>query len=94
MTARTIDFTKKAQRQLLKLPADIQRRTVAAIDELQHPITDRRKASKFQGQKKNEPATYRLRVGTHRVLYAVTKDDPQVIILHIGPRSTAYRKRK
>ncbi|MBM3898253.1 MAG: type II toxin-antitoxin system RelE/ParE family toxin [Thaumarchaeota archaeon] len=38
---------------------------------------------------KGLPNSYRLRVGTYRILYTITKPD-QIVIFRISPRESAY----
>ena len=40
---------------------------------------------------KGEKRRYRYRVGEHRVIYSVDKENNKVIITLIAPRSSAYR---
>ncbi len=35
--------------------------------------------------------TYRLRVGSYRVLYEVRRDSREIVVTRVAPRSQAYR---
>ncbi len=68
----------------------MQRRMVAAIDELKSPDVGHQKVKKVKGRKKGEPPIYRVRAGNYRALYTVDEHDG-VTILHIRHRSAAYK---
>ena len=66
MTARHIAYTNRAKRELLALSEAMQRRMVAAIDELKSPDVSHKKVKKLKGQKKGESPIYRVRAGNYR----------------------------
>ena len=90
MTSRYIAYTNRAKRELLALSEAMQRRVVAAIDELKSPAVSHQKVKKLKGRKKGEPPIYRVRAGNYRALYTVDEQDG-VTILHIRHRSAAYK---
>jgi mRNA interferase RelE/StbE len=82
-------FTRAADRDLQKLPDDVQKRIVRAVAALAH---DPRPpgAVKLAG----EDDLWRIRVGDYRVIYTVEDDRLVVVVIRIAHRRDAYRKRK
>lgn len=82
----TIEVSSAAARALKKLPADAGRPIRAAIDAL---ADDPRPP----GVKKLRDAggLYRIRVGTHRVIYAVEDRALRVLVVDLGDRRDVYR---
>lgn len=80
-------FTSAAERGLLALPKDVQRRIDQRLLALQdHPRPPGIKALK------GNTGIYRLRVGDYRVLYKVHDDQVVVVIVAVGHRREVYRK--
>lgn len=86
--AYRVELTPGAQRELRRLPPDVQERLEApilALGENPRPAGVR----KLQG----EPDVWRNRVGPYRVVYDIHDDRCLVIILKVARRSeTTYRK--
>ena len=86
MTRHRIEISRTAEKQLKKLPRDLQRRLARAMEELAadpHPPGSR----KLTGH----DDVYRVRVGTYRVIYSVARRKLIVIILKRGHRKDVYR---
>ncbi len=81
-----LHIARRAQKALEKLPAKDQHRIMAALDEIA--------ANPFSGDIKrlrNEPATWRRRVGSYRVFFDIDPEKLLVEILEITRRtSTTY----
>ena len=76
---------RSAEKELDALPASVRGRIVArllGLEENPRPVG----VTKLQGQ-----ASYRLRVGNYRVLYAIDDTDRLVTIYAIGHRREVYR---
>lgn len=81
-----IQFKPSAANTLRKLPKGVQRRIaarVAALAENPRP----RGVEKLAGL----DATYRVRVGDYRIIYATRDDVLLVLVLKIGHRREVYR---
>ncbi len=76
-----------AERQLKKLPREVQQRLRGRIDELadQPRPLGCRKLVGYQD-------VYRIRVGLYRVIYSVDDEKVIVIILKLGHRRGVYRR--
>jgi mRNA interferase RelE/StbE len=87
LPGNSVFIEKKAQRQLEKLPKEIQAKIGGAIDLLQDEgFSQNLDIKKLQGLGNK----YRIRVGKHRILFELSKNS--VIIYAILPRETAYGK--
>lgn len=78
-------ITKKAQKELDKLPDPLAKIIVANILSLStnpSPLNSKR----LQGQE-----NYRLRIGAFRAIYTVDKKSKEITILRIADRKTIYR---
>jgi mRNA interferase RelE/StbE len=75
-----------ADRQLRKLPTNVQRRIVSAAEQLS--VNPRP-----PGVKKLEGGDelYRIRVGDYRIIYQIAEQQVLVLILRIAHRKDAYR---
>ncbi len=81
-----IVLSKRARRQILKLPAGVDRRVEDAIDDLaQDP--------RPQGVKKLKAGDelYRLRVGSYRILYHIEDKRLVVLVVKAVDRRDVYR---
>jgi mRNA interferase RelE/StbE len=78
-------LTKRAQRDLVSIPLQIQRRLVGALDELTEKGTS---ASNTKKLRTPFPG-YRKRVGDYRILFEVNEEI--AVIYRISKRSEAYR---
>jgi mRNA interferase RelE/StbE len=84
----TVRIAPAAQRQFRALPRAVQDRVQPRIDALsQDP--------RPPGAKKlaAETELYRIRIGDHRVVYAIRDDALLVTVLAVGHRSDIYKKR-
>ena len=78
-------ITKKAQKELDKLPDPIARiivRSLQQLEETPYPANSK----KLQGRD-----NYRLRVGSFRAIYTVNKKEKEITILRVADRKTIYR---
>jgi mRNA interferase RelE/StbE len=81
-----IRFKKKAYKELLKAPAAMIKRVVAAIDEL--AIDPRPEGSKkLKGSREN---LWRIRIGDYRVIYLIEETIKVVEVRKIGHRKDIY----
>jgi mRNA interferase RelE/StbE len=80
-----VDLENRAQRELLELPKEIQRRLSTVLDDLQ--VNPRPPGAKKLIGKEG----YRIRKGDYRILYTI--NDPQLLvqIYRIGHRREIYR---
>jgi Cytotoxic translational repressor of toxin-antitoxin stability system len=84
----SVFIEKKAQKQLLKLPQELQERVSNAIDTLQ----DEGFSSSLDIKRlKGLGNRYRIRVGNYRILFELSKNHV-IIVYAILPRETAYSK--
>jgi len=80
-----LSLTKKAEKELEKLPQSIARNVVENIKVLgtdPYPTNSK----KLAGQD-----NYRLRVGAFRVIYWVDKKNKEITVLRVADRKTVYR---
>jgi len=78
-------ITKKASKELDKIPDALARKIADRISKLQtnrHPPNSK----KLQGQN-----NHRLRIGSYRVIYTINKPKKEITILRIADRKTIYR---
>ena len=81
-----IEISSAAQRQVKKLPRDIQADIILAIEALaSDPRPDGVK--KLKGEEK----AYRIRVKDYRILYDIQDDLLLVIVVAVGHRREVYR---
>jgi mRNA interferase RelE/StbE len=87
MPPYAIEFKPSADKALKRLPAEAQRRIVAAVERLaENPRPTG--AVKLQGEER----TYRLRVGDYRVIYDIHDEMLIVVVLRVAHRKDAYRR--
>jgi mRNA interferase RelE/StbE len=79
-------ITRTAEKQLKKLPPDIQRKIAAMIVSL--GIEPRPFSSK---KMTGSSATYRIRVGNYRIVYDILEREVVVTVLKVGHRKDIYR---
>lgn len=86
MAGYAIYFKPSADKQLAKLPQDVQRRIVAAVDDL---ANDPRPAGvvKIAG----DDNLWRIRVGDYRVVYEIHDDRLLVLVIRVAHRKDVYR---
>lgn len=86
MRSYHVRFTKRAAKELSKLPRTAQERIAAAVDGLKE---EPRPAgvTKLSG----DAELYRIRVGDYRVLYGIEDDVLLVLVVRVGHRRDVYR---
>lgn len=81
-----VEISKRALKQLNKLPSEIQERIQLKIDEL--AIEARPNGVK---KLKNSEIGYRIRLGDYRILYDIYDDILLITVVEIGHRSKIYQ---
>ncbi len=79
-----ITFTRRAMRDIRKLPKDVQRRMELAMDEL---LDDVRAGDKLHGGWKG---CWKLRAGDYRIIYKI-KSEASVEVQYVKHRRRAYK---
>ena len=80
-------LTKRAVKNFRKLPEDLQNRCGEMFDALNHSFAPiRLNVKKLKGYEN----TYRIRVGSCRIIYKVNKNEKSIVIYGILPRKSAY----
>jgi mRNA interferase RelE/StbE len=81
-----VEFKRSAQKQLERLPKNIQRRIADAIDGLA-------KNPRPHGyiQMETDDILYRIRVGDYRIIYEIIDNRLVVLVIRIGHRREVYR---
>ncbi len=85
MSRYRIEFLKTAQKELLKLPKEIQQRIATKLDALlidPYP-PDAKKL-------KNGNGRFRIRVGDYRIIYRIEEEALVILIIKIGHRRNIY----
>jgi len=82
----TIHFKPAVDRQLRRLPVEMQRRIIRAIEPL---ATNPRPSgvTKLRG----DDNLWRLRIGTYRIIYEIHDDRLIVLVLRVAHRRDVYR---
>ena len=82
-----ITFKPSADRELRRLPVDVQKRIVRAVELL---ADNPRPAGvvKMAGDEN----LWRIRVGTYRIVYEIHDDRLIILVLRVGHRRDVYRK--
>jgi mRNA interferase RelE/StbE len=81
-----IEYTRAAEREITKLPRDLQKRIVARIESLgENPRPAG--AVKLSGHE-----AYRTRVGDYRIIYAIADEKLVVLVIEVGHRREVYRR--
>lgn len=85
MTAHRVEFTAAAAKEIRKLDAQIRRRILAAISELEREPRPRgvRKLSGYDN-------AWRARIGDYRVLYEVIDEHVLVTVVRVAHRRDVY----
>ena len=79
-----IEFSKKAENQLYKLPINIQMRIVSVLDRI--------KINPFHFVKRKQGTPYFiLRIGEYRAILDIKKNKLIILVLEIGPRKSIYK---
>lgn len=80
----SIEFTDTARKQLLKLPRDVQKRVISALERIR--IRPEAYVKKLVG----DPG-YRLRVGDYRVIMDIEHNKLIILVLKVGHRKNVYK---
>ena len=81
-----LDFKPSAEKSLAKLPTDLQKRIVRAVELLaENPRPHR--VVKMEGDEN----LWRIRVGDFRIVYEIHDSVLLVMVLRVGHRREAYR---
>lgn len=81
-----IEYLKRADKALSKMPRNVRALVVAKIDELaRDPFAPNNNVRKLAGT-----AGFRLRVQDWRVIYRVLDDRLVLLVVRIGPRGEVY----
>jgi len=83
-----IKLKRSVEKEILKLPRDVIKRIVRAIDELENDPYPR-DSKKIRGAER----TYRLRVGNYRIIYQVDEERKEIIIYHVRHRKSVYKNK-
>ena len=83
----SVRLSKRAARELKKLPRDLRARILKKIAELKGFPDVRLDIVPIAG----EPDTYRLRIGDYRVLFVVFWEDRIIVVVRVGNRRSVYR---
>ena len=78
-----VEFTNKAEKQLKKLPKDIQERIIAALERA------RIRPEQFFERLVGETA-YKYRVGDYRIIADIYKEKLIILVLKMGHRKNIY----
>jgi len=80
-------LTKKAVKNFRKLSKKLQNRCGEIFDELEYSFTPiRLNVKKLRGYEN----TYRIRVGSWRIIYKIDNNEKSIVIYDILPRKSAY----
>jgi mRNA interferase RelE/StbE len=82
----TVQFTQSAHRDLLRLPAEVIRRIIAALERLAADPRGRGTRKLVGGT-----GSYRLRVGEYRVIYSVQDAERIILVTRIRHRKDVYQ---
>ena len=79
-----VEFSKKAESQLNKLPINIQMRIVSVLDRI--------KINPFHFVKRKQGTPYLiLRIGEYRAILDIKKKKLIILVLEVGPRKNVYK---
>jgi len=79
-------LTRRADRELKRLPTDVRKRVEERIEELYSDPLPRGTVKLSQLKD-----AYRVRVGDYRILYRVYWSERMIVVFRIAPRKKAYR---
>ena len=80
-------LTKRAVKNFRKLPEELQNRCGEIFDDLEYSFAPiRLNVKKLKGYEN----TYRIRVGSWRIIYKVDNNKKSIVIYDILPRKSAY----
>lgn len=81
-----VEFTRKASKQLAKLPENVQQRIKIKVEEL---AENPRPSGVVKLESSNN--RYRIRVGDYRILYEIIDDLLIVTVVKVGHRREVYQ---
>jgi len=84
----SVALTRKARRFFEKADADLQRRLDDCFEKLGEEPVRRANVKSLRGE---FAGCYRMRVGTHRIVYRVDHEGKVVIVIIIAHRRDVYR---
>jgi len=79
-----IEFSKSAEKQLLKLEKDIQKRVISTLERIRirpYPHVKKLVGSPY----------FRLRVGNYRVILDIRENKLLIFVVELGHRSNIYK---
>ena len=79
----SVDFSDLAKKQLFKLPVEIQKRIINALQRIR--IRPQAYVTKLVGDE-----SYRLRVGDYRIIMDIHQDTLLVLVLEVGHRMSEF----
>jgi len=84
-----VKVKRRAFKALERLPRDYRLRVLEVLDELSaNPIPFK----KYNLRKlKGYEDTFRIRIGTIRIIYTIDWDSKSIVVHYIGPREHAYK---
>ncbi len=83
----SVEYTRRAIKQLSKLPAKVIETIEEAINELaRDPFAEHLNVTRLQGR-----SGYRLRQGDWRIIYELDNNQLRVLVLQIGNRKDVYK---
>ncbi len=85
MVSYSIKIKESAAKELRRLPPEVRRRLVNAIDRLgDEPLAGSALKGEFSGLR-------RLRVGEYRIIYKALQPELTVLVVRVRQRQSAYR---
>jgi len=78
-------ITKKATKELDKIPDSLAKKIVDNI------LTLKTNPFPFNSKKLQNHDSFRLRIGSFRVIYSINKSKKEITVLRIADRKTIYR---
>ena len=80
-----IKITRKAQKELAKIPEPYQTKIIDKIYSLKNdPYYNSKKLVGRDG--------YRIRIGDYRIIYEIKNNELVILVIHIGHRKDVYEK--
>jgi len=83
---KEIQYTRRAQRALTRMPQAIAERIIASIENIAADNTEGLDIKPLTGRE-----GYRLRVGRYRAIYDYRDNELIVRVLNVGPRGDVYK---
>lgn len=90
MSVYTVEFTKSAEKEFLRLPKKVRERFAEAFKLLSiSPYSELLKIKKLKGT----DDAYRIRIGEYRLIYKIEQQVLTVLVIKVGHRREVYRDR-